>query len=77
VDYPAAAKAAGLEGEVILEAEVGADGKVRSVTVTQPINRLLAEAARKAVLQYEYEPRRRNGVPEPATVRITVSFKLH
>ena len=38
--------------------------------------RCLDEAARKAVLRYEYAPGRRNGIPESAVVRITVSFRL-
>jgi TonB family protein len=75
-EYPPAARAAELEGDVILQAEVGADGKVRKVTVIRPIHKVLADAARKAVLRYLYDPARRNGVPEAATVTETVSFRL-
>jgi protein TonB len=75
-EYPTVARAAVLEGDVLVQALVGADGKVSDVRVLQAVHPLLDEAARRAVLQYEYAPGRRNGVPESATVRITVSFRL-
>ena len=76
-DYPSVARAAELEGDVILRASVGADGKVTDVEVLQAVHPVLDEAARKAVLRYEYTPGRRNGIPEAVLVRITVSFRLH
>ena len=72
-EYPTVARAAVLEGDVLVQAIVGADGKVSGVQVLQAVHPLLDEAARKAVQQYEYAPGRRNGVPESAVVRITVS----
>jgi protein TonB len=76
-EYPAIARAAELEGDVVLGAIVGPDGKVSRVEVVQSVHPVLDEAARKAVLQYEYAPARRNGIPEAATIRIAVSFRLH
>ena len=75
-DYPAAARAAQLEGDVVLEAVVGADGRLGDVTVLQSAHPLLDDAAKAAVLKYEYAPALRNGTPEPATIRIAVSFRL-
>jgi protein TonB len=75
-DYPASARAAQLEGDVLLQAVVGPDGKVRDVTVLRSVHPLVDEAARKAVQQYEYTPGLRNGIPEAATIRLTVSFRL-
>jgi serine/threonine-protein kinase len=75
-DYPTVARAAELEGDVLLQAIIGPDGKVSNVEVLQPVHPVLDEAARKAVLQYLYTPGRRNGIPESAKVRITVSFRL-
>jgi TonB family protein len=75
-EYPTVARAAALEGDVLVQAVVGADGKVRDVQVLQTVHPVLDEAARKAVRQYEYTPGRRNGIPEPAVMRITVSFRL-
>jgi len=75
-EYPQVARAAQLEGDVLLEATVTAEGKVTNVTVLRPVHPLLDDAARKAVLLYEYLPARRNDVPEAAVVRLTVSFRL-
>jgi protein TonB len=76
-DYPAVARAAELEGDVVLRAIVGPDGKVSDVEVLQSVHPVLDDAARKAVLRYEYTPGRRNGIPEPVMIRITVSFRLN
>jgi TonB family protein len=75
-DYPAAARAAQLEGDVLLEALIGTDGKVNDVAVLRSVHPLVDEAAKKAVRQYEYTPGRRNGAPEPVAIRVTVSFRL-
>lgn len=74
--YPDVARAADLEGDVLLQAIVDADGRISDVKVLRTVHPVLDEAARKAVLQYEYSPGRRNGIPEAAPVRITVSFRL-
>jgi protein TonB len=75
-EYPQAALAAQLEGDVLLEAVVTAEGKVSDVSIVRSVHPLLDESARKAVRQYEYTPARRNGVAQAATVRMTVSFRL-
>jgi protein TonB len=75
-EYPQVARAAQLEGDVLLEAVVTADGKVTNVSIVRSVHPLLDESARKAVLQYEYTPARRNGVPESTSVRLTVSFRM-
>jgi protein TonB len=70
------AKAAQLEGDVILQVVVGTDGQVSGVTVVKSVHPLLDDAAKKAVLRYQYRPGQRNGVPEPTTIRIAVSFRM-
>lgn len=75
-EYPQAALAAQLEGDVLLEAVVTPDGKITNVSIVRSVHPLLDESARKAVMRYEYTPATRNGVPEAATVRMTVSFRL-
>jgi serine/threonine-protein kinase len=75
--YPQAAVAADLQGEVVLEGVVGVDGRVREIAVKRSTHSLFNEAARKAWLQYEYEPARRNGTPEPARILSPLfEFKL-
>jgi TonB family protein len=75
-EYPDVARAAQIEGDVLVEASVTAAGLVSDVAVLRPVHPLLDEAARKAVLGYEYTPARRNGIPESSRLRITVSFRM-
>jgi len=75
-DYPPVARAAQIAGDVALRATLGVDGKVTDATVLRSVHPLLDQAARRAVLQYGYTPALRNGTAEPATVEITVSFRL-
>jgi len=74
--YPGVARAAQIEGDVVLQAFIDPRGRVTDVTVTRSVHPLLDEAARQAVLRYEYAPGRRGGIPESSTARIIVSFKL-
>ena len=74
--YPDVARAAEIEGDVVLQATVGADGAVSDVVVVRRVHPLLDAAAVAAVRQYEYAPGRRNGVPVAVRIRTTVSFKL-
>jgi protein TonB len=73
--YPAAAKAAGVSGDVVLECVVGTDGRIQEVKVKHG-NPLLVRAAVEAVWQWAYEPTRLNGAPIEVITDITVSFKL-
>jgi protein TonB len=75
-EYPARARAALLEGDVLLEAVVETDGNVRGVKVLRSVHPLLDEAAKRAVEQYQYTPGQRNGVPEAVTIQLTVSFRM-
>ena len=74
--YPSVARAGQIEGDVLLQASVDKNGRVTEVAVTRSVHPLLDEAARLAVLQYEYAPARRDGIAESSRVRITVSFRL-
>lgn len=74
--YPPLARAADIEGDVLLLAQVGTDGTVAAVDVLQSPHPLLADAARKAVLRYRYTPGSRNGVPAAFSVRVTIRFRL-
>jgi protein TonB len=73
--YPHIARAAGVDGIVIIEAVIAADGSVRDARVlrSQP---LLDRAALDAVKQWRYAPTRLNGVAVPVIVTVTVHFRL-
>jgi len=74
-DYPPLAVQARVSGMVILEAQVGTDGRVRSVRVLRGIP-LLDEAAIEAVKQRRYQPLLLNGEPTEFILTLTMSFKL-
>ena len=73
--YPPIAVSAKIEGVVILEAPVGRDGRVEEVRVLRSVP-LLDNAARDAVLQWEYAPLLLNGKPERFILTVTLSFNL-
>jgi protein TonB len=73
--YPPLAQAAHVEGVVILEAVIDADGAVTSVKVLRSIP-LLDEAAAKAVRGWRFTAARLNGQPVPVVMTVTVNFTL-
>jgi TonB family protein len=73
--YPAIAKAARIEGIVILQIEIDADGKVISTkTVSGPP--MLVQAATDSVKQWKYRPFEGDGLKVPATGRVSLIFTL-
>ena len=73
--YPADAQSDRVQGVVIIEATIGADGKVTEAHVLRSIP-LLDGAALDAVRQWEYAPTILNGVPVPVIITVTVNFAL-
>jgi TonB family protein len=73
--YPPAAKAAGIEGAVVLEITIGADGTVSEIReITGPTE--LIPAAVTAVKQWQYKPTMYRGRPWQATTEVEIRFKL-
>jgi periplasmic protein TonB len=73
--YPAIAQAARVQGIVIIEATIDADGRVVNARVLRSIP-LLDQAALDAVRSWEYTPTMLNGVPVPVVMTVTVSIVL-
>jgi periplasmic protein TonB len=73
--YPPLARAARVEGLVILEAVIAEDGSVRDVRLLRSV-RLLDAAAVEAVRQWRFTPTLLNGQPVPVVMAITVAFTL-
>ena len=73
--YPEIARAAGVQGVVIIEAPIDAAGAVETARVLRSVP-LLDEAALDAVRQWLFTPTLLNGVPTPVVMTLTVSFKL-
>jgi len=78
-EYPELARVARLEGNVILQAIIHADGTVGEVQVLRSNrpNMGFEEAAIGAVQQWRYEPALQNGKPVEVYFTVFVEFKLH
>jgi protein TonB len=73
--YPVVAKSAHVQGVVILEAVLNAQGGVDSVRVLRSLP-LLDQAAVDAVQQWRFTPALLNGQPVPVVMTVTVNFTL-
>jgi periplasmic protein TonB len=74
--YPPTARAARIQGPVIIEATIGTDGRVQSARVLRSLP-FLDDAALEAVRQWIYTPTLLNGVPVPVVMTVTVLFQLN
>jgi len=74
--YPDAARAAGTQGTVQLEAFVKTDGTVGDVRVAVSVSGL-DEAAIDCVRQWTFKPGMAAGKPVEAWVGVPVTFRLH
>lgn len=71
--YPETARAAHVQGIVIIEARIEPDGRVGNARVLRSIP-LLDQSALDAVLQWEFVPTLLNGQPVPVIMTVTVQF---
>jgi len=74
--YPVLARMARVEGEVVLDATLDAQGAVTNLTVISG-PQLLYAAALQAVSAWKYEPVYLNGEPTPVSMEVTVHFHLY
>ena len=73
--YPLEARDAGVQGVIIIEALLNAEGRVEDARILKSIP-MLDAAALEAVRQWEYMPTLLNGQPVPFMVTVTVNFTL-
>lgn len=73
--YPAIARAARVDGTVIIEATIARDGSVRDARLLRSAP-MLDQAALDAVRQWRYTPSLLNGVPVEVLVTVTVRFTV-
>ena len=71
--YPETARAAKTQGDVVLQVQVGEDGRVSSARVLSG-PAMLRSAAIDAVAQWQFKPFLQNGVAVPVKVRLNVPF---
>ncbi len=74
--YPQEAKDKGIEGNVVLQLDIDADGKVANVVVVNPAGNGMDEAATTAARQFVFEPALRDGKPVPARILYRYNFTL-
>ena len=74
-EYPENARAAKIEGVVILGVVIGEDGAVIETQIMRSIP-ALDQAAIDAVSQWEFEPTLVNGEPVELELTVTVNFTL-
>jgi protein TonB len=73
--YPDLAREAGVDGQVLLQALVDKEGKVRDVKVVKSIP-MLDQAAINAVKQWVFKPALSNNKPVAVWVAVPVRFTL-
>jgi TonB family protein len=72
-DYPEAARRAHIQGSVVLETLIGANGRVQQISPVSG-NPDLAEAATAAVRQWRYKPFTVDGKKVPIRTQVIVTF---
>ena len=73
--YPAIAKAAGIQGTVVVEAVISRTGTIESLHIVSG-PQMLREAAMEAIRTARYQPYRLNNEPIEIETKITVNFKI-
>jgi TonB family protein len=74
--YSEEARQRHIEGEVVLEIVVRADGRVGNVRLVQGLGAGLDRLAAEAVRQWRFDPARRLGAPVDVLVEVAVEFRL-
>jgi TonB family protein len=74
--YSDDARRGGIEGVVLAEAHIGADGRVSAARVRRGLGFGLDQNALVALRQWRFRPGTRNGVAAPMDVEIEIGFTL-
>jgi protein TonB len=75
--YPAAARRRGIEGEVVVEIEVRADGTCGEASLVECTSPLFGEAVLSAVRGWKFLPAHQDGRPIAVSHRVRFIFRLH
>jgi TonB family protein len=74
--YPLLAQRSRVQGSVVLEAVIGADGGIENLRVLSGPS-ILSTAAQQAVRQWRFKPYVQNGQPVETKCKVTVNFSIH
>ena len=75
-EYPESAKARKIQGDVVMDVLIDAQGKVSDVAVVKKLADELDAAATAAIKASTFRPGLKDGKPVPVKVTITVAFRL-
>lgn len=76
--YPEEAKKAGIQGTVVMQVLVGADGKPQKAKILSSDNKMLNESAIRTVTEFDgYVPATQNKKPIASWITIPIVFKLN
>lgn len=75
-EYPESAKAKKIQGDVVMDVVIDAQGKVTDVTVVKKLADELDAAATAAIKASTFRPGTKDGKPVPVKVTMTVAFRL-
>jgi TonB family protein len=75
-DHPPEARAAGLEGSVVVKVDVDVEGQVTEAVVVRAAGNGFDEAARAAALRARFRPALRGGRAVPSRIALRIDFDL-
>jgi periplasmic protein TonB len=76
IEYPAAAREQGIEGQLVLRAKIGPDGTVTEVEVLKSAGALIDEPAVAALKSWTFEPATKCGKATESTFTISRRFEI-
>lgn len=76
VPYPPEARRKGIQGAVIFDLLIDAEGKVRQATLVEGPDPALIEAARAAVMKLGFKPAQVDGKPVAVRIRYRYQFQI-
>ena len=74
--YSEEARAAKYQGTVVLYVEIGTDGRASNLELMKSIGLGLDEKAAQAVMNWKFQPGKRDGTPVRVSATIEVNFRL-
>lgn len=75
-DYSEEARKAKLQGEVVINCVIGADGRPTRLKVIRPLGLGLDEKAMESLRNWKFKPAMEGGKPVPVEINIAVNFQI-
>lgn len=74
-EYTDKARAAGIEGRVVLKANLDEKGRVSNIGVLKRLDDGLDQKAVECLQKWQFSPALRNGVPVPTRMHVEITFR--